>query len=431
MANAVVMPSENNRSSESYQAREWGHLSPLHPCVGAEAPLFAPQRRGPGDAICYRYRALAPPIGQLLLAAGLVTAEKLDEALQGQVVSGGRLGTNLIELGHVGLDDLAVFLGRQHALPPALERHFDSRDPALAELIEAEVAARWHAIPLYRSGASGEHIVVASTDPLPAEGLAELEDGLGAPILCGVAPELRILYWLERTYGIDRTNRFRRPGRAADSPAGTSPGAERRVFVRTLSDAEAPEPPSSLARIAVRRIAVPVSGELDLLKEGVPLGGVVKAIRRATGRNRVANLAMAALQNGFEGHVGAAVLLIARGGVALGWKGFVRARGDEAIEAVAIPLEDPSQLRQPFADKTPYIGPPQSPSLLDQRLWRLLRVPAPEAVAIFPIQLTGRVVALLYIHATAVPSSASTEGMSELALAIGAAFERLVRASQR
>ncbi|AGC46210.1 general secretion pathway protein E [Myxococcus stipitatus DSM 14675] len=50
-------------------------------------------------------------LGEQLLKDGLVTAAALEEALEAQVVHGGRLGTNLVELGLVSEADLARTLG--------------------------------------------------------------------------------------------------------------------------------------------------------------------------------------------------------------------------------------------------------------------------------------------------------------------------------
>ena len=53
-------------------------------------------------------------LGELLLKENLVTQEGLEEALESQVVNGGRLGTNLCELGLLQEKDLAKALGTLH-----------------------------------------------------------------------------------------------------------------------------------------------------------------------------------------------------------------------------------------------------------------------------------------------------------------------------
>ena len=58
-----------------------------------------------------------PRLGKLLLEEKLITQPQLEEGLETQVVYGGRLGTNLVELGFVKEVDLARVLGRQHNIP--------------------------------------------------------------------------------------------------------------------------------------------------------------------------------------------------------------------------------------------------------------------------------------------------------------------------
>ena len=46
-------------------------------------------------------------IGETLVDAGAISPEQLAKALETQVVFGGRLGTNLVELSYMSLDELA------------------------------------------------------------------------------------------------------------------------------------------------------------------------------------------------------------------------------------------------------------------------------------------------------------------------------------
>ncbi|MDC0708127.1 general secretion pathway protein GspE [Stigmatella sp. ncwal1] len=53
-------------------------------------------------------------LGELLIQEKLITRQGLEEALESQVVHGGRLGTNLLELGLLSEKDLARMLGQLH-----------------------------------------------------------------------------------------------------------------------------------------------------------------------------------------------------------------------------------------------------------------------------------------------------------------------------
>ena len=78
-------------------------------------------------------------LGEMLLQEKLITAEALEEALESQVVHGGRLGTNLVELGLLAEPDLARMLGRQHGVSAASgEMVPDARALALVDLADAD-----------------------------------------------------------------------------------------------------------------------------------------------------------------------------------------------------------------------------------------------------------------------------------------------------
>lgn len=146
------------------------------------------------------------------MAAGLVTAEQVVQALRAQVLWGGRLGTNLVELHHLELDPLSKVLGRQHHLPAVLARHFEKADPELQRLVSPEIAERFSCVPLLRMGPE-RHVLIASLAPLHDQQLAIIADELGvevARLVPAVAAELRIRYQLERVYRIRRTARFLR-----------------------------------------------------------------------------------------------------------------------------------------------------------------------------------------------------------------------------
>src|SRR5687767_1413531 len=154
-----------------------------------------------------------PRLGELLVAAGELTANEIEQALRAQVMWGGRIGTNLVELGYIDLDKLASTLGRQHRLPAALARHFEKGEPQLQAKLSADVAEKFSCIPLLHAGVGKKQIIVAALAPLPPKAIAIIADELGvAPgaIIQSVAGELRVRYYLERVYQIPRNQRYLR-----------------------------------------------------------------------------------------------------------------------------------------------------------------------------------------------------------------------------
>lgn len=348
---------------------------------------------------------------------------------------GGRLGTCLVERYAIGLDELGGALARQHDMPVALQRHFDQADPAIQKRLAPETAAQWRAVPLGRLPGEVERVAVAVLDPLGDDALYELSDALGAEVVAAVAPQLRILYHLERIYGIERPNRFKRGQTRGDS----DPGHERRGFVRTLSDADTEEAASSLGRIAVRRIQVAptASAVIEPEPEIADLDAALRAIRRATGRARVGSVVVSALEQGFGQALAAGMVMTIRSGLLLGWRGFVRDRPAgaatrQSIEAVAVPLGVPSLFHEPCRSASSYFGPPPAGgNEVDHRLWTLLGTSVPGEVGVHPVHVFGQLACVLYVQTAGELPAAVAGGIAELGQALCAALERLVRADER
>jgi len=152
-------------------------------------------------------------LGELLVAAGRITEEQLDEGLRAQVLYGGRLGTNLVELFHLDLDAIALALARQKGVPAALGKHFERCDVTVQARLPPVLAERWAVVPIGRLANRRERIAVASSDVLTADVKDDLAQFLGctaADVVPSIAGELRIRYYLERVYKIARPSRYLR-----------------------------------------------------------------------------------------------------------------------------------------------------------------------------------------------------------------------------
>src|SRR5882762_7844348 len=84
-------------------------------------------------------------IGEVLIREGHLTQEGLEEALDWQVLYGGRLGTNLLELKLVGEEHLARALGKQLGAEVAWGEL--SMDPARVSAVPKHIADRQEMVP--------------------------------------------------------------------------------------------------------------------------------------------------------------------------------------------------------------------------------------------------------------------------------------------
>src|SRR5512136_2101979 len=64
-------------------------------------------------------RSALPILGRILRNRGVITERQLQEAIQHQVLYGGRLGTSLFELGFITEERLMDALSRAHGVPAA------------------------------------------------------------------------------------------------------------------------------------------------------------------------------------------------------------------------------------------------------------------------------------------------------------------------
>lgn len=139
---------------------------------------------------------LAPRLGDLLIEDGLVTEEQLTEALDYHKASGGRLGSCLVELGHISEDDIATVLARQYGIP-AVNPANQEIEQDIIDLLTYETARKYEAMPLDRQGTT---LSVAMVDPINVVALDELRFMTGFSIEAKVAPESQIREAIGRYY---------------------------------------------------------------------------------------------------------------------------------------------------------------------------------------------------------------------------------------
>ena len=143
-------------------------------------------------------------LGELMVARELITELELDAALQAQRDYGGRLGTNLVQMGLVNPAQLSAFLGEQLGLPSVTS--VGAIEPAVLELLPAELAARHRVVPMR---VVQDRLEVAMADPSDLEAIERIERETGLSVRPSVAPELVIIYALARHYDVRQPTQAR------------------------------------------------------------------------------------------------------------------------------------------------------------------------------------------------------------------------------
>lgn len=363
-------------------------------------------------------------LGTLLLRNAAIGLTQLEAALRNQVLYGGRLGTNLVELGYVDLEMLSAYLAELGGVAIATPTLLDQADPELLARLGAEDAHRLRAIPLGYLGEGTGTIAVAMVEPGDAGVAAEVAAKLDAQITPYIVPELRALYYLEKLFGLPREGRFVRTA-GADAPE-----PERR---RTQPAAGMVLPPALTLEPRRKR---PTS-EAPPQPQGptaLTYGAACERIDTAANRDVIADTFALYAQGRFD----ALAVFLIRDGNALGWRGYVAggdARGVTAgqrgwVDGLSLPLGGASALQSAHDAGQPFVGsPPSAARPIEKQLWaRLGGGPEPFAVLVVPVLVKQRAVNLIYAHLIhgAAPASLVAE-LTDLAARAQTSYLRLIR----
>jgi type IV pilus assembly protein PilB len=135
-------------------------------------------------------------LGQILLKRGMITKEQLQYALDCQKKEGGVLGETLIKLGYVTEQDIVVALIVQCGLPYIAVNKYEI-DRKVIDIIPANIARRFHIVPLDRVG---DVLSVVMANPLDSTMIGEVEQITGCKVATFIATKTEIDEAIERWY---------------------------------------------------------------------------------------------------------------------------------------------------------------------------------------------------------------------------------------
>lgn len=356
-------------------------------------------------------------LGTLLLRNAAIGASQMEAALRNQVLYGGRLGTNLVELGLMSLEVLSAYLADQTGFPVATPTLLEHADRVLLDRLGRDDAQRLGALPIgylstpgagsgvgSRSGVIDRSTAaVAMVDPTDRSALEFVGAKLATNVAPYVVPELRAAYYLERHFDAPRRARFLRMASRAE--VGLGSGSERR---RAQPAGGIAMPPTFTIEPRRRRESrPPVSSSVPT---SVMYAAARERIETATHREQIAD----AFIDYARGRCDALALLVPRERNAVGWRSFVAPPAHPAypLTELSLPLGGASALQVAHDSGETYIGAPPSPAApVEAQLWNALgSVPAEREVAVLPVLAKRQPVMLIYAHCAAGPLPAATIG---------------------
>ena len=416
-----------------------------------------PDRHNPGAEVLLTMR-----LGELLVSAGKITPAELDETLKGQAIFGGRFGTNLVEMGYLDEHDLAHFLSKKTGISHASPEQLMDVPPQVLRLIPEETARKHKVIPI---AINNRKLTLAMVDPTDFATIDEISFATGYIVVPILAPELRMVSALEKHYKIKRELRYirvegggRNRGRQSQAPAHPPQMAAvpnpppRAAPVSTPPVRQAtPAPPAQsnqtwLNADEAEILELPPLDEFECFgdqtepsllhplagsslhrepEKDYTLVGALTGLAQAQDRHGVAELIVDHLAQQFN----RVALFLLKGGKATGWVAQCGKKPAPGFDTLEISLAEPSVLRMVDESKNYYLGPmPITPC--NGRLIEGLGGGAPANNLLIPLQMMGRVVAVLYVDGGSVSLDKRVPELQKLGNKAAMAFEILILKSK-
>ena len=312
-------------------------------------------------------------LGELLVKHQMISEAQLANALRAQHIFGGRLGTNLVELGYLTESLLVGFLGAQLNIPAVKGAELDEIKDEVVKLLSKVVAQKFKVIPISENGKT---LRLAMADPTHLKAIDEVSFATGFTIEPLVAPELLITYALEKYYGVDRPVRYVRL-------SGTS-SAELQIVQTSHTRA----PSTSASASLPGRFGLPLLCE-DLSAGPYGLKGAAKELAAVKGSKEVFQILNRLASQDFR----RGVIFIVQGEVITGWHQLGSLVPEADLRGVSFPTAQSSFLRKVSESQAAFAGTIPSSKMGDW-LISLLGLSNPEVLAM-PIKVNDQAVGIL------------------------------------
>ncbi len=378
-------------------------------------------------------------LSSLIVQRDVATIREVEEALARQVLYGGDLVTNLLEVSRITEEKLLPVVAESFGLKPAPPGELPQPSDDARRLVAPEVAAERNFAPIALDEAG---LIVAVAEPLTKDVEQELQFVLALPIEQRIAPMIRIRQALARDYGVALDRRIARlltriaeggprttssfPPMKAMAPEVKQPPRPPSIVPAALSIAKPPpeeppaakEPPSTL----LRKVEAPAQRPVKRRRGPLTLETARTELEAATHRDTVIDLLFEFARQFFD----YTALFLVQGEIAEGRDAFGDGSSREKVARIGVPLDLPSVLATARSKKNVYRSTPSNEGIDPVLMKDLGREGKTECVVI-PVIVRTRVVALVLGDGgdTGIDHKSVRE-VEEVGIACAAAFERLI-----
>ncbi len=337
-------------------------------------------------------------LGEALLHGKLLEQAHLDEAIEHQSIHGGRLGTNLLELGYIDENTLARLLCLQYQRPFVPPSAIMKISPALLKLIQPKIALHYKVLPLREEAGK---LYLAMIEPADEETIAQLSEKLDRTVIPLIVSEFRMLLALKKYYGRPLTPRYESlliqlRDKSSKKPPQNKIGEVDAVQVTTGPEDIFNQPWPLLGEVALPEEEISVEHIQAALPQpslGDRTKDLLSTWSEARNRDDIASPLLDFLKPTFP----ESALLTIKNNQLIGWKATVE-DPDRPFQLLGIDLQRSFIFANPTESAAHYLGP-LTASEQDLKLLDFFHSRLPQTALILPIKVRDRRVAVLYIQA--------------------------------
>jgi hypothetical protein len=357
-------------------------------------------------------------LGDLLIRRKLIKPGQLDQAVQCQVLFGGRLGTNLLELGFIAVDKLRGLLEEKYQLKSVTRADLGSIPREVINLVPRSLAEKHQLIPVRMTG---ETMEVAMLDPWRESGINSLHEITALKIQPLIALELDLHWALEKYYAVKREARYVNLDRWLEHQR--QPGTEARAKTAKKGEPLLPPRPDITAIEGVPKSLedfwdrVGRAGHPDFL-----LPRVLADFNQAKSRDEIARVILDFSALLFQ----RVLLFVVNEDLLFGWDGRGEGIDNRIALAIMLPLSRRSVFKTVVEAGAYFLGPIPDSSI-NRRFLAALGPAWPKTALVLPVLIAGKVAVILYADMGDQQETAvKLPPLQTVLSAAGQAFQRLI-----
>ena len=384
-------------------------------------------------------------LGELLIEEKLITPPQLEEALETQVVHGGRVGTNLVELGFLKEVDLARVLGRQHSLPYASGDMVP--DPHALAVAEGQFYDDNDVLPM-RIDAT--RLTVTVLGPSQIKAIDTLGFKAGKRVVAVVIPEFRMNQLLRKFCKAFRPlrpidmNTLRPSTRRGDDqphPVAAAELINEDDFAKIYANAMVGAAEVEAEPIVGEKVDEPEAPLVGQVLDEAPVPGVATSepvlpaltfaqaqaeLQRVTDRQDIARTVLQFAKSKFR----RALLLSVQGDLVTGWQGMGQGVNSRAVLRIGVTLREQNTFKMVRDLRSHFVGPmKRTPGMAV--FYKMLGGGYPTTAVVLPLLVRGKPVHLLYVDQG--PDQLTPPDIGELLIlsqSVTRSYEALIRKRQ-